>query len=216
MTVTTDAGDTLELLAPELLTPDPPAPEPLVSEPPTSQGGRANLSGLGLEDRIEATLADTGFEIIPYADWDEARLYESEHPRLVVLDPPYTSIYGHRARIEFRVIDGARQILIEAKRQNVPGSTDEKLPYVFQNALANISDDVAFVLVMEGDGWKPGAVVWIRAQADATEGFDVFTFGEFQDWAARELAAVPATLETVPLEAAPLEATPLEAGASAP
>jgi len=192
-------------LAPEASEPEAPA-----SEIPQSQGGRANQSGLGLEDRIEAALADTGFEIIRYADWNEARLYESDHPRFVVLDPPYTSIYGHRARIEFRVIDGARQILIEAKRQNVAGSTDEKLPYVFHNALANIETGVEFVLVMEGAGWKPGAVIWIRAQADATDGFDVFTFSEFEDWAARELAASPATPNTSPPEAAPSDTAPVD------
>lgn len=103
----------------------------------------------------------------------------------MVLNAPYLSIYGHRARIEFLVLHQGRQILIEAKRQKTPGSTDEKLPYVFANAEVNIEQGREFLLVMDGDGWKPGALKWVYSKADQTDGFTVIGLDEFDDWLRR-------------------------------
>ena len=129
-----------------------------------------------------------GWDVIPVRDWREARLYEEPD----LLNAPYLSIYGHRARIEFLVLHQGRQILIEAERQKTPGSTDEELPYVFANAEINIKQGREFLLVMDGDGWKSGALKWVYTKADQTDGFTVIELGEFDDWL-RRLSADPSS-----------------------
>lgn len=142
----------------------------------------ASVSGNDFEDEIEAGFAGLGLELIQANQWREARLYENLELRIVVKDAPYDTIYGHRARIEFLIILGAeRQILVEVKRQKVSGSADEKLPYVFSNAVKNIPDR-EFVLVLDGDGWKPEAKTWVKKQADNTEGFYVLDPKSFLEW----------------------------------
>jgi len=147
----------------------------------------AAKSGLSLETRIQNDLQAAGFEIIAAKDWNEARLYQNDNPRFVILDAPYRSIYGHRAKIEFLIILGDRQILVESKRQSVPGSVDEKLPYVYLNALNNLPER-EFVLVIEGNGFKPGAINWVSEKANETEGFSVLRPDELIDWLAQPIS----------------------------
>lgn len=135
-----------------------------------------------LETRVQHLFEDRSIETIRATDWSEARLYEEPALTAVVLDAPYASIYGHRARIEFLMLDDGQRILIETKRQYSSGSTDEKLPYVFENARMNIAQGFDFILVMEGDGWKPGAVEWIRGRAAETPDFSVMDFRTFTAW----------------------------------
>ncbi len=152
-------------------------------QPGYAQSPNASGSGLVLEQRIQNDLEAAGYEIIAAKDWDEARLYRTQDPRFVILDAPYRSIYGHRARIEFLIIKGSRQILVEAKRQYSSGSVDEKLPYVYLNAVNNLPER-QFVLVLDGDGFKPGAIDWIKARAEETDGFSVMGPNELVDWLA--------------------------------
>lgn len=105
-------------------------------------------------------------------------------PLIAVTDAPYSSIYGGRTTIEFLLIVGERQILLEVKRQTASGSVDEKLPYVFANARANWPER-EFVLVLDGDGWREGAVAWIRARAAEVQGFTVLSPEEFGPWLRR-------------------------------
>ena len=141
----------------------------------------ANLSGGSLERRLALKFKAANFEIIRYKDWRESLLYTTRKPRFVILDAPYQSVFGHRAKIEFLVIINNRQILVEAKRQMVAGSVDEKLAYVYLNAVHNIPNR-DYVLVMEGHGFKPEAQDWIRRMARSTDGFTVLTFSDFDDW----------------------------------
>lgn len=123
---------------------------------------------------MQAGFVAHGFRVIPFKEWNEAELYRNPDARIVVTDAPYKSIYDHRAVIEFLIIIGGRQILLETKEQSSRGSTDEKLPYVYENARANIPER-EFALLAAGDGWKQGAIAWIQKKAKETPGFYVFT-----------------------------------------
>lgn len=162
-------------------------PFAVLFQPVYAQTPTASSSGLSLEKRIQGDLQAAGYEIIASKDWNEARLYQTENPRFVILDAPYNSIYGHRARIEFLIILGDRQILVETKRQRVPGSVDEKLPYVYLNALNNLPER-EFILIVEGNGFKPGAIDWINARAGETDGFSVLAPDELVEWLARDVS----------------------------
>ncbi|WP_156953320.1 PD-(D/E)XK nuclease superfamily protein [Afifella pfennigii] len=101
---------------------------------------------------------------------------------------PYTSIYGHDARIEFLLAIGARRYLVETKRMSVSGSVDEKLPFVWLNALEN-QPEYDFVLVLDGEGWKPEARRWVEAKARADERFTVLGVEGFKIWLSAQLRA---------------------------
>lgn len=156
----------------------------LIASPLLASDGRdqATASGQSLEAAIEGQFESAGLSVIKASDWDESRLYSENGLKLVVRDAPYTSIYGHRARIEFYLILPAQHFYIEAKRQRSSGSTDEKLPYVVANARANISEGRGFVLVIDGDGWKQGAIEWVKDQAQIIDGFIVLDADELGPW----------------------------------
>ncbi len=141
------------------------------------------LPGALLEGAIHGILTSKGFRLIAAAQWSESLAYGEAPLRVVVTDAPYRTIYGGRTKIEFILISGDRQVLIESKRQARSGSTDEKLPFVYENALANLPERET-VLVMSGKGWRSGAVSWIRARAADTDGFYVITPEEFIAWVA--------------------------------
>lgn len=147
------------------------------------------MSGESLEDQIEVAFRARGVEVLPAREWREARMYETPGLSAVIQNVPYVSIYGHDARIEFLFLHRGRQILIEAKRQESSGSTDEKLPYVFANAEANIAQGREFLLILEGEGWKRGARKWISDKAEQTDGFSVITSEAFEAWLDRQLGS---------------------------
>ena len=66
-------------------------------------------------------------------------------------------------------------------RQSRSGSVDEKLPYVWHNARLNYPERDTILIVI-GDGWKPGALQWAWEQMLTTDGFSVMTFEEFLSW----------------------------------
>jgi len=141
----------------------------------------AEKAGRAFEHEIQGILERAGFTVIASSDWNEATLYKTPTPRIVVTNAPYVSIYGHRARIEFLIISGQRQILCEVKHQATEGSADEKMPFIYETARANLGER-EYIFVMGGDGWKPGAVTWIRRKAKKTPGFKVFNRDEFAAW----------------------------------
>lgn len=145
----------------------------------------AARSGFDLEAQIEAGLRERGFEIIAARDWDQTEPAQGDGTRKAILGAPYASIYNHAARIEFLLLFSGRRILVEVKRQRVAGSTDEKLPYVFANAQLNIGFGQEFIFVMDGNGWKKGALQWIERRASETESFSVMRPREFFNFLSR-------------------------------
>lgn len=153
----------------------------VISSQGTAKDG-ASESGLSLEDEISETLTVHCVPQQPASEWDEASLYLAPDMVLAVTNAPYQSIYGHRSRIEFLLLHHGEQTFIEAKRQMTSGSTDEKLPYVVENAKAAIGEGRGFLLVMDGEGFKPGAKSWVKAQGEALEGFDVIAKDGLAGW----------------------------------
>ena len=78
-----------------------------------SQGAKANFSGQALEKDVESLFNALGIE------------FESQ--------VKFTDCYGNkRAKMDFVV----GNIAIECKRQNVGGTADQKLPFVYENLQA--------------------------------------------------------------------------------
>jgi len=53
------------------------------------------------------------------------------------------------------------QIRIECKWQQVKGSVDEKLPYLYLNTIEAMPENTIMILI-DGAGWKTGAVKWLK------------------------------------------------------
>lgn len=151
------------------------------------QGALAAHSGANFEAELEQDFRDRDVRVIAMRDWNESEYHHNPALRAVITDAPYDIIYGGLAHIEFLLILGNRQILIEAKRQESSGSVDEKLPYVFANARHNWPAR-EYVFVMDGDGWREGAETWIRARDAETEGFTVLRREQFPAWLDATLA----------------------------
>lgn len=125
------------------------------------QGTKSNVSGSQLEEAIKQVLIGKGFRVVKYKDYETNPHYFQEE--LLLEDVPYTSIYGHKGKTEFLLFSKKYnlQIRIECKWQQTPGSVDEKLPYLYLNAIESMPEK-DILLIIDGDGWKKGAIEWLE------------------------------------------------------
>ena len=150
--------------------------------PSRTQGAQANRTGRVLESVVQNAFAQQGFIVLPYEGYAAGGLLAGDY---LLKHVPYTSIYGHPAKTEFLALSPARnmEIRIECKWQQVSGSVDEKFPYLFENC-KNMPEPAVFILV-DGGGYKPGALQWLKTAAAGYSGKDirVFNMMEFTVWA---------------------------------
>jgi hypothetical protein len=166
-----------------------------------SQGAKANESGKILEQQVTNALLIKGFTTIKHKDWIKLTS-EQKKGRKLISDAPYTSIYasiGEKAgiktrssRSEFIISDDQTDTFcrVECKWQAVSGSVDEKLPYVYLNAIESWEEKEIIVLI-DGKGWKQNAVNWLKDAVDGrrwrepsdNRNISVFNLGEFIQWA---------------------------------
>lgn len=125
------------------------------------QGTKSNVSGAQLENAIKQVLIQKGFQVVKYKNYLTNPSYFKEE--LLLEDVPYTSIYGHKGKTEFLLISKKYnlQIRIECKWQQTPGSVDEKLPYLYLNAIEAMPEKT-ILLIVDGDGWKKGSIQWLE------------------------------------------------------
>ncbi|MDQ7822456.1 MAG: 4-diphosphocytidyl-2C-methyl-D-erythritol kinase [Candidatus Eremiobacteraeota bacterium] len=159
-----------------------------------SQGGQANVSGNLLEHTVKNVFSSKGFLIVRSQDWHKSPdLFTKE---LLVTNVRYTSVYGHQGTTEFLLISDKHQkkIRIECKWQQVSGSVDEKLPYLYLNCIEAMPED-HIIIIIDGGGWKQGAVEWLRnavrekkytSESNRHKAIEVMSLTEFITWANRE------------------------------
>lgn len=132
-----------------------------------------------LEDCVD-TLRLLNFNDFTYPEF--CRLRELPE-RYVIRNYPHGSIYGTRGKKEALIVvhglclpfvpsdDGWTRIVIEAKWQEVSGSVDEKIPFVW--ASSRESHIPNWILLMDGHHWRAGrgkaVVQWAQRQS-ASEG----------------------------------------------
>lgn len=89
---------------------------------------------------------------------------------------PFTSIYESNGRVDFRLDFSRKTYYIECKFQRVKGSVDEKLPYTLMNVQQHSGIKI---IVIDGEGWRPGALKWLRDNKDEVL---VFSLKEFEEY----------------------------------
>lgn len=90
---------------------------------------------------------------------------------LLLKNVPYEGIYKHASTTEFVLMSKTYNlnIRIECKWQQVSGSTDEKLPYLFLNCSEKMVEP-HIIILLDGGGSKTRAIGWLR---DACEKFNL-------------------------------------------
>jgi hypothetical protein len=143
-----------------------------------TQGAESNHSGQSLEDWISREFVARGVEVF---DWDPDKLNNSDWVTecYVVKNAPYTSIYGCNSRSEFLYRDcRLDDIRIECRWQEAAGSVDEKLPYLYLNAVHAMPEKQIWI-VLEGGGARDKSVDWLKQQCGtAPKTIRVMTFAE--------------------------------------
>ena len=124
-----------------------------------TQGGESNFSGNGLEYYIEHEFQTRGVLV------QDFNLNNNNHDlfcnRILLRRVPYTSIYGCLSTSEFVYQDGPIAVRIECRRQDTPGSVDEKFPYLWMNASEAMPENNVW-LIIDGLGARPKAIEWLN------------------------------------------------------
>jgi hypothetical protein len=127
-----------------------------------TQGFEAGHSGQFFEACIEREFTSRG---VPVFSWrnagDNGDMFA---PRFLLRRVPYVNIYRDEGCSEFLYRDfGLGDIRIECRWQESSGSTDEKFPFFWGNAL--IVPEPEVWLVVDGGGARKSALKWLEDTA---------------------------------------------------
>ena len=145
-------------------------------------GSEAVSNGQTLEKVIASAFVSKGFKEQSFKSWSKTGEQEG---RFLLKNAPFRTLYGTSGKTEFLIQDAHRPgpIRLEAKWQQVSGSVDEKLPYLFLNAVHQMPEQ-HIIIVIDGPGWRQGAIDWLRHAADEQKKkqIDVFSLEQFLKW----------------------------------
>jgi len=134
-----------------------------------TQGRTANRTGKAAEHVIHAILTQKGYA--PHR----------QHPigRSIFDTDLYADFYLPSAPLF------PHGLAIESKWQQVSGSAEEKLCYLFLN-IRDVYPCPA-IIIADGAGFRLGALRWLRAQTGIGRLFAVFNIVEFLTWSNQSL-----------------------------
>lgn len=138
----------------------------------------ANFNGQQLENMINNHLRAIGLTYVTNTEFD----FKRKNTYTTQLQIGSLSILGKKIRVDF-VISSIPQfkqgLIIESKWQQVPGSVDEKYPYLIENIL--IKYPVPTLLVLDGGGYTDNLLQYLKSKRNG-KFLNVFSMFEFQKW----------------------------------
>lgn len=155
------------------------------------KGTKGNITGNQLEVAVQTVLSGKGFVIENFRKWSgNPEKYGDE---LLLMNVPFETIYKQRGNTEFLLLFKKYnlKIRIECKWQQVAGSVDEKLPYLYLNTIEAMPEKEIMILI-DGDGWKEGAIEWLKSAVsdkkytpknNDDKNIKVFSLKDFFTWA---------------------------------
>ena len=155
------------------------------------KGTKGNITGNQLEVAVQTVLAGKGFDIQMYRKWNKnPQKFGNE---LLLKNVPFKTIYNHKGNTEFLLLSQEYnlKIRIECKWQQVAGSVDEKLPYLYLNTIEAMPEKDIIILI-DGDGWKKGAKAWLKSavterkyttENNNNKNIRIFSLADFFTWA---------------------------------
>lgn len=125
------------------------------------KGTKSNITGNQLEMAVRTVLTGKGFQLVNYRVWEKTP--EKYGKELLLENAPFTTVYNHKGNTEFLLLSEKYnlKIRIECKWQQVSGSVDEKLPYLYLNVIEAMPEETVMILI-DGPGWKPGSIKWLK------------------------------------------------------
>lgn len=155
------------------------------------KGTKSNITGNQLERAVKTVLTGKGFKLLNYRIWEKNK--EKYGDELLLENAPFTTIYNHKGNTEFLLLSKKfnLEIRIECKWQQVAGSVDEKLPYLYLNTIEAMPENTIIILI-DGKGWKEGAIKWLKnavnqmkytTDKNRNKNIMVFNLTEFFTWA---------------------------------
>ena len=159
------------------------------------QGELANVSGSTLEQTVKTVFQNKGFEIVTHSKWRKHP--EGYAKELLLTNVHFTTVYKHKGYTEFSAKSEKYdfEIRIECKWQQVGGSVDEKLPYLYLNTIEAMPEN-NIVIIIDGKGFKEGAITWLKDAVqqkkytdlhNRNKSIEVLTISEFITWANKVL-----------------------------
>jgi hypothetical protein len=156
-----------------------------------NKGTKGNITGNQLEVAVQTVLSGKGFSILNYREWLKNPNQFGEE--LLLKNVPFETIYKHKGNTEFLLLSKKYNltIRIECKWQQVAGSVDEKLPYLYLNSIEAMPEKEIMILI-DGVGWKKGAIEWLKSAVNErkyttkennAKVIKVFSLAEFFTWA---------------------------------
>lgn len=159
-----------------------------------TQGALANRNGRAVENMIKQTFLTYGIDVFSESLTKRKPSLLHNKDKYVLTNVKYENIYGRNGRSDFLIKNKGKNTRVEVRFQSSNGSVDEKMPCLLLNAMQFPEKHV--ILVVDGDGYRPGAREWLIRQVNdnslglkaAGKKLQVMTIGEFTSWAAKELA----------------------------
>jgi hypothetical protein len=134
-----------------------------------TQGRQANRNGRAAESIIAGLLDQRG---CPYVRQSPIGLGIFGTPLFVDFYIPTTRAFPNG-------------LIIESKWQQVAGSAEEKLCYLVEN-IRTVYPCTTIVMI-DGLGFRPGAIRWLKAQTGQGRLFAAFDIREFLTWCNQSL-----------------------------
>ena len=155
-----------------------------------SQGAKANMTGKIFENQCKPLFEEYGFILLDNAKYEKLKAKNQLPDKYVILNAPFTTIYNHKGKTEFVIVDNTlnKRIRVENKYQSAAGSVDEKYPYVLLNAIEAYPEN-EIIIVIDGGGYKDGALEWIKTKVKdnwldykSTKKIEIMSIIEFNNW----------------------------------
>ncbi|OQX29445.1 MAG: hypothetical protein B0D92_03755 [Spirochaeta sp. LUC14_002_19_P3] len=143
-------------------------------------GAKAHKAGQAQEQEIADILESLGYKLVPQNQF--IALKYNEQPMYSRQFHIGKGIYDTDIKCDFILYHPGKYpecLIIESKNQNSAGSVDEKLPYLVHNINDRYTHKA--IVIVDGEGFKKGAVSWIRLQASPnTNMIAVYNMKEFR------------------------------------
>lgn len=156
----------------------------------------ANYNGHVFESMMIPIFEHSGYIVFYYSQINKNKNIMNGIDKYVIRNVPFTTIYNSRGKTEFVIVNlkKNRRIRVESKYQRTLGSVDEKYPYMLLNGIYQYPEN-EIVFVVDGDGYKPGAIKWLKDQINNNwlqfreRGKDIklMNIQEFMDFFRKEL-----------------------------
>ena len=126
------------------------------------QGQKANSNGKKKENQIKEFLRNRNIPVMTQGVYNKLKVKPKE---VFITNPSYESVYGHKGRSNGQYKkDGVSILRLTQISQEVPGSVDEKFPYMMENLKEGQFPEPNQAFLVEGSGFKDGAVAWFKAK----------------------------------------------------